>query len=339
MKRPHVLNRSMFKVGGNSAYGTGITSNLVSNEQRIRYNSGGRVGLFWGGVGAGVKAGWKPLSKYGRQAWQGLKTPSASSWMPKTYIPEIGAGLKWGWDAAKPIVKYATTPLALGYGAYKGLTGGDKAPEIEDEESLTLEQQFPGATETENITDTDGTITEEDTATIDLTPSEKEGLKASMMYGAGTGALESKGDVLDVIRSSLLGATKAGAKGVDPTKEKEYRLWGKAQTKRDVGKLERQFELATSPASIKAAREKAIGTKAAAEEEAFGGELPKTGSKAEHKAVSKQIADSEKKGSPKAGPIVLDEDTNELLIWNKQKKIYEVFSFKEGIEIWKRMRP
>ena len=38
----------------NSAYGRGITSNLVTEEQRVRYNTGGRVGLFWGGVGAGA---------------------------------------------------------------------------------------------------------------------------------------------------------------------------------------------------------------------------------------------------------------------------------------------
>ena len=43
MKKPHVLNRAMFNKGGTSAYGRGITSNLVSDEQRQRFNSGGRV--------------------------------------------------------------------------------------------------------------------------------------------------------------------------------------------------------------------------------------------------------------------------------------------------------
>ena len=45
MKKPHVLNRPMFNTGGTSAYGRGITSNLVSDEQRQRFNYGGRVGL------------------------------------------------------------------------------------------------------------------------------------------------------------------------------------------------------------------------------------------------------------------------------------------------------
>ena len=48
MKKPHVLNRSMFNRGGTSAYGRGITSNLVSNEQRQRFNYGGRVKLAYG---------------------------------------------------------------------------------------------------------------------------------------------------------------------------------------------------------------------------------------------------------------------------------------------------
>ena len=50
MKKPHVLNRPMFNKGGTSAYGRGITSNLVSDEQRQRFNYGGRVGFNW----------WKP---------------------------------------------------------------------------------------------------------------------------------------------------------------------------------------------------------------------------------------------------------------------------------------
>ena len=48
MKKPHVLNRAMFNRGGTSAYGRGITSNLVTEEQRQRFNYGGRVGFRYG---------------------------------------------------------------------------------------------------------------------------------------------------------------------------------------------------------------------------------------------------------------------------------------------------
>ena len=44
MKHNKVLHRPMFNAH-NSAYGRGITSNLVTEEQRVRYNTGGRVGL------------------------------------------------------------------------------------------------------------------------------------------------------------------------------------------------------------------------------------------------------------------------------------------------------
>ena len=44
MKKPNVLNRAIFNQGGTSSYGKGITSNLVSDEQRQRFNYGGRVG-------------------------------------------------------------------------------------------------------------------------------------------------------------------------------------------------------------------------------------------------------------------------------------------------------
>ena len=36
MKKPHVLNRAMFNRGGTSAYGRGITSNLVSDEPKTK---------------------------------------------------------------------------------------------------------------------------------------------------------------------------------------------------------------------------------------------------------------------------------------------------------------
>ena len=43
-----ILNRPMFKQVKSPAYGTGIASNLVSSEERQRYNYGGRVRAFKG---------------------------------------------------------------------------------------------------------------------------------------------------------------------------------------------------------------------------------------------------------------------------------------------------
>jgi hypothetical protein len=41
--KKHILNRPMFRQVKSPAYGTGIASNLVSNEERQKYNYGGRV--------------------------------------------------------------------------------------------------------------------------------------------------------------------------------------------------------------------------------------------------------------------------------------------------------
>ena len=48
MKKKNILNRAMFRQVKSPAYGTGISANLVSKEERQRYNYGGRVGLVHG---------------------------------------------------------------------------------------------------------------------------------------------------------------------------------------------------------------------------------------------------------------------------------------------------
>ena len=45
MKHPKVLNRRMFNPNNKSAYGRGIAANLVTEEERQKFNWGGRVGL------------------------------------------------------------------------------------------------------------------------------------------------------------------------------------------------------------------------------------------------------------------------------------------------------
>ena len=78
MKHNKVLNRPMFNAH-NSAYGRGITSNLVSEEQRVKYNTGGRVGLFWGGVGATATR----AAPWATKMWSRLK-PTSKFRIPKT---------------------------------------------------------------------------------------------------------------------------------------------------------------------------------------------------------------------------------------------------------------
>ena len=49
MKHPKVLNRRMFNPNNNSAYGRGIAANLVTEEERQKFNAGGRVRYEEGG--------------------------------------------------------------------------------------------------------------------------------------------------------------------------------------------------------------------------------------------------------------------------------------------------
>ena len=60
--KKHILNRPMFRQVKSPAYGTGIATNLVSNEERQRYNYGGRVG-YWN-QGYVTKEGNKIYNKY-----------------------------------------------------------------------------------------------------------------------------------------------------------------------------------------------------------------------------------------------------------------------------------
>jgi hypothetical protein len=70
MKKKSILNRPMFRQVKSPAYGTGIASNLVSNEERQRYNSGGRVGLAYGQPWQAFK--WDQPPGF-QEIWKGSK--------------------------------------------------------------------------------------------------------------------------------------------------------------------------------------------------------------------------------------------------------------------------
>jgi len=154
MKHNKVLNRPMFNAQ-NSAYGRGITSNLVTEEQRQRFNDGGRVKLGlgdylkWGqkipGVSKLTKWGSSKLSKipgYDKLRGQ-LTLPGMSG---RSTQPGLGLGTGYGgtkWGAgelplAKSIAKWVggkgkgigkniqKYPGLWGTGAGTGLWGGLK---------------------------------------------------------------------------------------------------------------------------------------------------------------------------------------------------------------------
>ena len=92
MKKPNVLNRAMFNRGGTSAYGKGITSNLVSDEQRQRFNYGGRVKLQYG-------TPWKDFGWSKDPALQFQYAPYPGGPGPKRN--PSGAPMKDWWDTQR----------------------------------------------------------------------------------------------------------------------------------------------------------------------------------------------------------------------------------------------
>jgi len=223
MRHPKILYRPMFTTKGSSSYGRGIASNFVGKQY---------------------------LAK------------DTGSWVPKTYGMEKILGIIP--KLAQPVVKYGTLPYAggvatSGIGEKRGFSldprdwfgGEEKEKEKEtftltDEETERLIKQ-KGALEKGPEEDLTETIKE--TEKIDLTPSEKEGLKVSMMVGGGKGALSAKGDVIDVLKSTLLGAATEGTKVLDPALEKKYRIWGEAQAKRDIKIAKEKAKLADTPSA------------------------------------------------------------------------------------------
>jgi len=122
MKHNKILNRPMFNAQ-NSAYGRGITSNLVTEEQRQRFNYGGRVGFVTGaevnpnkwlasiGKTAGA-AGVGGATVYGAAKVPALYNPS---WWQR--IKNLGGSAKGLFRGLKPAVTTGGGAALSGYGA------------------------------------------------------------------------------------------------------------------------------------------------------------------------------------------------------------------------------
>ena len=95
MKRSKVLNRPMFNKH-NSAYGRGIASNLVTEEQRQRFNAGGRVRLQ---EGSGYEFGETPIGKAGKTfLHRGLYDPLVAGFDMFGAVPLNTAARMFGYN-------------------------------------------------------------------------------------------------------------------------------------------------------------------------------------------------------------------------------------------------
>ena len=115
MKYSRVINRPMFNKH-NSAYGRGIASNLVSEEQRQRFNSGGRVKLQFG------SSGWHVPTAQGVGAgstlYAGTKLPAIIDKTKSLYKPG------W-WERIKGL---GSRGVGLGKGLFTSGAAGATLP-------------------------------------------------------------------------------------------------------------------------------------------------------------------------------------------------------------------
>jgi len=177
MKRSRVLNRPMFNKH-NSAYGRGIASNLVTDEQRQRFNAGGRVRLQ---EGSGYNWWDTPLGREIKDVGTSFKTIGAAGYdlagVPLNALSRFTTGYNPGFSGAdffgiepdKPDTSYW---MGIPTSTKKGWAHKQKAEEAEAAEKGDWEKRLTAKAEID-----DPTGEEMETATLDVadwTPKEKE---------------------------------------------------------------------------------------------------------------------------------------------------------------------
>ena len=143
MKHNKVLNRPMFNAR-NSAYGRGITANLVSEEQRVKYNAGGRVQL---ADGSWYGQGWdriKNIFNKGTIKGQGftMKPGYTGTTLPATIpkYPKISERALW--ETAKKWGPKAGGAIASGLKRFPLLATGAAAAYVTDPEDWEEEMDI-----------------------------------------------------------------------------------------------------------------------------------------------------------------------------------------------------
>jgi len=102
--KKNILNRAMFRQVKSPAYGTGISANLVSDEQRQRYNYGGRVraanGLdyrFYTPIGGYPDAGTQYASPFIPKTLEDQKKLERMEWQYPKSVKDIDTAVaEWG---------------------------------------------------------------------------------------------------------------------------------------------------------------------------------------------------------------------------------------------------
>jgi len=146
--KKNILNRAMFRQVKSPAYGTGISANLVSDEQRQRYNSGGRVGFYTDYKGGPVFMGQMgdPIRDY----WDASMGPIIQSGEPGLiWDPDANEG-EGGYTKGEGIYKVTGAEygdpekmdyIPTTYGEMKELTATGRIPNIKNIDEAYMKAQ------------------------------------------------------------------------------------------------------------------------------------------------------------------------------------------------------
>ena len=254
MRNYKILNRPMFN-RNNSAYGRGIASNLVSEEERQRFNYGGRVGLEEGGNEL-TYAPWSDVwSDYIKP---GLKT--VTDVFKKGLHPSYGDVL--GQDAEGEDVIYED-PLADAKKKYaqkkakEERTAQSKRDFAKARYEMTSDEAMRGTGVSPLRKVDDPAATQVDLDSDQLFTDEEQKEKKSQMALAIAGRLI--GGSRDKWGSKAQMENIAGGLGdirkiVDPSERREmeakYKAWGKARTKETLANLREQERINSSEEAL-----------------------------------------------------------------------------------------
>ena len=350
MKKPHVLNRSMFNRGGTSAYGRGITSNLVTEEQRQRYNYGGRVG-FANGADIYAEAqkkiqqlGKRPTEEMIEKEWTKYNYPFESGFYASDPYSDVMAGA----DYVNPYDKSV-------YDYYMGISGAKDAPTTPEEGKASWRENKskvaedmreydeamvaadptyvrPGGEEEKETVGLNeykretvkapltGATTDikvdEESDVLGLTPEERTAMKSHMAFGLGAAGAGSKGKTWqEVIKDTLAGGSAVAAKAVDPKTginlRRKYEEYGKASRK--SAEEERAYE-ARDDVRIR----KLIDDSKGAMDEITATEIIKLGSPIPKKTKDQIKKDKNLQSKIAGGAIYFDIDENAYSVVNKE---------------------
>ena len=223
----------------NSAYGRGITSNLVTEQERQRFNYGGRVGAFNGiSIGSGRGANQNYDRLMGPKPWEVGPDDQLLDYWEIYGDPEERQNIKKkiAQDKAKKelreqgkrdFTKAREVMTDIPYYA-KGIAPIEKADD-------------PGATQVDLESD------------VLYTPQEQAEKKSQMAFALAErligGSRDKWGSTAQM--KNIAGGIGDIRKIADPSERREmlakYKAWGKAQSERDVTSREHQYKMESDP--------------------------------------------------------------------------------------------